>query len=135
MGNSFAQKFETFGSSIGQLNRQAGDVAARPSQACDKTDPNRVCRHGKTIGMTEVACFAATERALLLDATPPGSATSLRNFEEADQGDYRGPPQGWAQSHPARIAGWRHTLCCGDDRERPPLCQAPDDVAQQGMLD
>ena len=59
-GDNLAQKFEPLASEIGRLDRQAGDVAARSRQG---SRPGR-CRPGppaaaKTIGMTDVACFAA----------------------------------------------------------------------------
>jgi hypothetical protein len=39
--------------------RETGDVAARPRQTFDQTGAEWVNSHGKTIGMTDVACFAA----------------------------------------------------------------------------
>ena len=59
-GDNLAQKFESLASKIGLLVRQAGDVAARSRQTCDEAGANRVPAAAKTIGMTDVACFAAT---------------------------------------------------------------------------
>ena len=45
--------------SIRYLVRQTGDVAARSSQTRDQARPDRVRAAANTIGMTDVACFAA----------------------------------------------------------------------------
>ena len=50
--------------------RQASDVAARPRQTRDEAGANRVRYSAKTIGMTDVACFAART------ALPPVTMTS-----------------------------------------------------------
>src|SRR5712671_5023772 len=42
VGNNFAQKFESLGSNIGSLERQAGDVTARPRQTHHETIADRV---------------------------------------------------------------------------------------------
>ena len=43
-GQSLAKKFETLGSKINRLKREAGDVSARPRKACNKPVSNRVRR-------------------------------------------------------------------------------------------
>ena len=43
-GNDFAQEFDTFAATIGRLQRQAGDVAARPRQTGDGAGAERVRR-------------------------------------------------------------------------------------------
>jgi hypothetical protein len=57
-GDELAQKFEPLAHGIGPLARQAGDVAARPRKACNNAAADRIAV-ANTIGMTDVACFAA----------------------------------------------------------------------------
>ena len=64
-GDDLAQEFEPLAGKIGLLQRQAGDVAARPRKARDQSGADRVSPpSSNTIGMTDVACFAATTGAL-----------------------------------------------------------------------
>ena len=63
-GDNLAQEFEPLASKIGLLDRQAGDVAARSRQARDQAGADRVSATAKTIGMTDVACFAARTAAV-----------------------------------------------------------------------
>jgi hypothetical protein len=58
-GNNLAQQFEALASKIGRLERQASDVAARSRQTCEKPLPTGSFATANTIGMTDVACFAA----------------------------------------------------------------------------
>ena len=44
IGDNFAQKFESLGSSIAPLVRQAGDVAARLRQTRDEAGADRIAR-------------------------------------------------------------------------------------------
>ena len=58
-GNDFAQQFESLAARSDSLQRQTGDVAARPREAGDEAAPTGSLPIAKTIGMVEVACFAA----------------------------------------------------------------------------
>src|SRR5262245_61882119 len=74
-GNGFAQQFEFLASSIGQLGRQASDVAARVRQARDHARSGSAAT-ANTIGITDVACL--TTRAAPPDVTMT-STLSLTN--------------------------------------------------------
>ncbi len=55
-----AQDFKALGSQIGSLTRQSSDVATRSRQTGDKPASTGSPAAANTIGMTVVACFAAT---------------------------------------------------------------------------
>ena len=50
---------KSLASNIDLLDRQAGDVSAWSRKVSDQAGSNRVVPAAKTIGMTDVACFAA----------------------------------------------------------------------------
>ena len=58
-GKHLAQKFDPLAGKIGRLDRQAGDVAARPRETATKPLPTGSAASANTIGIVEVACFAA----------------------------------------------------------------------------
>ena len=58
-GDNFAQEFEPLAGSVGCLPREPCDVAARARQTRDQAGADRVAATAKTIGMTDVVCFAA----------------------------------------------------------------------------
>src|SRR5262249_36344539 len=47
VGDNLAQESKSFANGVGRLERQAGDVAARPRQTCDIAARNRVERRGE----------------------------------------------------------------------------------------
>src|SRR5215475_15867401 len=61
-GHSLAQNFETFGSKICGLARQAGEVAARSRQTRYEAGGNRVARQRENDRDDRGCCFAATTR-------------------------------------------------------------------------
>jgi hypothetical protein len=56
-GENLTQEFEPLAGKVGLLGRQSGDVAARLRQTCDQSPPTGSIPNGKTMGMTDVACF------------------------------------------------------------------------------
>ena len=57
--NNLAQQFQPLLATIGLLQGQSGGVADRAAPGCDQAGADRVPPAANTIGMTEVACFAA----------------------------------------------------------------------------
>ena len=62
--NDLAQQFESLAGKIGCLDRQTGDVAARSRQLATRPVPTGSPAAANTIGMTDVACFAARTAAV-----------------------------------------------------------------------
>src|SRR6516162_8403746 len=58
--NHLTQQLESLASKIGCERREASDVAARSREAGDKSVPTGSPITADTMGMTAVACFAAT---------------------------------------------------------------------------
>jgi hypothetical protein len=56
-GNSLAQKFEPLAGTIGQLERQSSDVAARARKVCDEATANRIDRDCKHDGYVRGGLF------------------------------------------------------------------------------
>ena len=57
-GSNLAQKFDPLARKIARLDRQAGDVAARPREAATKPLPTGSAASANTIGIVVVACLA-----------------------------------------------------------------------------
>src|SRR3984893_1578689 len=69
LGHQVVQQPQPLGGDIRDEKIDAGRVAARPSEAGDKTHLDRVCTDAETIGIVVVAALAASEAGL-----PPGVA-------------------------------------------------------------